>query len=106
MVQNYYSSSDDISMSEHSDSDISPCINTAGGRSSLLGASNSFGQGPKSSPKVPKFFFRNKQPSKLAGFILILFGLRICPAVEDSLSGPAALAGADSYFLEASARLG
>ena len=41
MVQDYYSSSDDISMSEHSDSDISPCINLAGWQSSLLVASNS-----------------------------------------------------------------
>ena len=42
------------------------------------GASNSLGQAPKSSPKIPKFFFRNKQLSKFFGIRLSLFVLRIC----------------------------
>ena len=77
-----------------------------GGQSSLFGASNSFGQGPKSSPNVPMFFLRNKHPSKFVGLRLRRFNFRMCPAVENNLSGAAELVGADRYFLEHSARFG
>ena len=61
-----------MTISEHSESESSSLHSSEGGQSSLLGATNSSGQGPKLSPNVPMFFLRNKHPSKFVGLRLYL----------------------------------
>ena len=61
-----------MTISEHSESESSSLHSSEGGQSSLLGATNSSGQGPKSFPNVPMFFLRNKHPSKFVGLRLRL----------------------------------
>ena len=75
-----------MTISEHSKSESSSLHSSEGGQSSLLGATNSSGQGPKSSPNVPMFFLRNKHPSKFVGLRVRRLDFRTCPAVENNPS--------------------